>query len=351
MNKYAKEIQALAEVFFNATAQAKDVSKAATQYKHLLRELARLNLNTSENQDPVLSSNGLAVSLQTAADCIDDYWRTQKFIYGIHEAIAAKISQGKKHLNILYAGTGPFAALLIPNMLKFSHEDIQFTLMEINPVTAEVLKGVLAKLDLMHSGVKIVCADASKYELQEVYDLMISETMQAALAREQQVSVYLNLMRQAHEETVFIPEKIDISLGIRATGLPNYEISPENCQPVERVFEVSKKGMFDYLQEIGIPSVFPKSSVRIETSKMKHSDLLLLLTHIQVYQEVVLEPMDSELTRTLILDNIADKTDAELQVDVQYIIDQEPRFEFAVIRSKAQGAVPICTPNDYIRCQ
>ena len=68
--------------------------------------------------------------------------------------------------------------------------------------------------------IKLLNEDATKYQITEdTPDIIISETMQNALPKEQQVSIFLNLMRQVKFDSIFIPEKIELFIGLKKAGI------------------------------------------------------------------------------------------------------------------------------------
>ncbi len=86
-------------------------------YTHFLVE--------EDNQGDISLKNGIALSIKNAADCIKDYKRTACFLRGIHKAIIECIKRfPNTELNILYAGCGPYAPLLLPLLSLFKPEDI-----------------------------------------------------------------------------------------------------------------------------------------------------------------------------------------------------------------------------------
>jgi len=71
------------------------------------------------DEDATITQKGKAVSMTTAAQCAEEYMRTQVFLRGVHQAIQDQLSQHKS-IHILYAGTGPFGLLVLPLLHAFS---------------------------------------------------------------------------------------------------------------------------------------------------------------------------------------------------------------------------------------
>lgn len=332
MNQLAKDLLAITAPFISNETDQKLLADASLKYRNLLIKEAEIESGNPANEKHIQGINGKAVSLNTAVDCLDDHNRTKTFILGTFYAIQSLLKKGRKNINILYAGTGPFAAILLPSILRFQEENIHYTLLDINATTLAGLRLLLGKLGLKTGQIETVRADATTYKIEsnKEYDIIISETMQAALAREQQVSVFLNLIQQSREDVVFIPEKIEVSLGIRSIGLGNYELTKDNCTLLEPVFEVSKEAMNVKYIKSDLPNEFPKTISTIEKTAMTNKDLLLLITKIKVFEDQVLDIQESGLTMPLIIDNISVKNEQDLCVEVQYTISEEPKFEFEI---------------------
>lgn len=332
MNPIVSDLLDITSPFIQDETDDNYLSSTSLRYRDYLLKQVALDRESTINQEEIYNSNGKAVSINTAVDCLDDHNRTRQFILGTYKAIQSLLKQGKKNIRILYAGTGPFAAILLPSMIRLQQDNLHYTLMDINPATLEKLTCLLKKMDLDTAAVNIVEADASQYVFtnKEHYDIIISETMQAALAREQQLSVFLNLMRQSTEEVIFIPEKIEVFLGVRTVGLDHYQLTQENCTVLEKVFEVSKEALASHIKGDTRELSFSKTNNEIRKADLRDKDLLLLITKIKVFKDQVLDIHESGLTRPLIIENISHKHDQNIAVEVSYTIDEEPRFELQI---------------------
>jgi hypothetical protein len=326
MNALAQQILETTTPFFEEKESEELLTKTTLQYKELLQKQANINRESAKNQEHFYRSNGMAISMNIAVECLNDPFRTKRFVLGTYQAIQDLLKKGKRNLRVLYAGTGPFASILLPTLLKLQEEDVHFTLMDINEDTIQHLKSLLKKLELNPDKIDVLIADATAYKIDPnaPFDIILSETMQSALAREQQVSVYLNLMRQSPEKTLFIPEKIEVFLCLRKTGLENNKITEENCEEVAQIFEVSKQLLND-TEESGKP---PEKISHIPKSALDEKDLMFLSTKIQIFGNQALNNLGTSLTQPLILDNLSHRTEEDLSVATQYKIDQDPRFEF-----------------------
>ncbi|RXK80821.1 SAM-dependent methyltransferase [Filimonas effusa] len=161
----------------------------------------------------IKTAHGNAIGTFWAARCSREVLRTQRFSRALYNSVSEALKQHQKTIHVLYAGTGPFATLALPVMMMFKPEEVQFTFLEINSESIEIVKQVIDLLDL-HNYIKdIHQCDASVWEVPSPdIDIVISETMYTALKTEPQVAIMLNLAKQLPEDTIFLPEEITVSL-------------------------------------------------------------------------------------------------------------------------------------------
>jgi tRNA G37 N-methylase Trm5 len=107
--------------------------------------------------------NGKAIGLRWAASCVDDMMRTKKFIKELMEDVQNRIAQKPAPIHILYAGTGPFAILILPVLACYSPAEIQVTLMEINKESFEGVKKCFNQLQLETYVKEYIHEDATTY--------------------------------------------------------------------------------------------------------------------------------------------------------------------------------------------
>lgn len=170
-------------------------------------------LNEENARTHIKTAYGNAIGSFWAARCSREVLRTQRFSRALYTAVSEQLKQRRKPVQVLYAGTGPFAALALPVIMLLKPEDVQFTFLEINPESIDVVKQVIDTLDL-HAYVKAIHqCDASTWEVaSREIDIVISETMYMALKAEPQVAIMLNLASQLPKETLFLPEEITVWL-------------------------------------------------------------------------------------------------------------------------------------------
>ena len=328
-----KEIIRITSEYFNDHLDYQKLSIASKEYKKLLNGICGQNMDVENGRNDIDLDNGKALGTFCAALCIDDMIRTRQFIRGINKAIQEKINK-QKPLHILYAGTGPFATLILPFILRYPKEDIKYTLLEINPLSFEILQDVILKLGLKDYNIKLVKEDATKYHIdsENKPDILISETMQNALAKEQQVPIFLNLMNQVNYDSVFIPQKIELSIGLKKEGVPLEENHAKPYEKVRKIFDVSKEEMLPLStakKNTNGEVLFDKKETIIEGKKLKGFSQLVLMTEIQIYEDEKIGIDESGLTTPITMKDISDLKDS-LSIHTQYKISSHPELEYKV---------------------
>lgn len=81
----------------------------------------------------LIAENGTAIGPFWAAMYLEDMMRTRQLIRGITRALDEKLKK-QSSIEVIYAGTGPFANLLLPIFQEYKTHQIRYTLMEINPM-------------------------------------------------------------------------------------------------------------------------------------------------------------------------------------------------------------------------
>jgi hypothetical protein len=161
--------------------------------------------------------SGLALSPALAANCTNDARRTAVFLRGLHAAIrAARRRFPGERLEVVYAGTGPFAPLAIPLMSFLSPDDLQFTLIDIHEHSMAKLRSLLDSLGFTSFVRDFLVMDATDYQHPRGTPLhiVLTETMQRALSCEPQVAILRRLAPQLTRGGFFLPQEVRVDLNI-----------------------------------------------------------------------------------------------------------------------------------------
>jgi hypothetical protein len=264
-----------------------------------LAELSAVHISTP---------GGLALSPVDAAECVLDYWRTVTFIRGVAAALATARTRFHGKVHVLYAGTGPFAPLVLPLLLVQRFPDFEFTFIDIHEDSCRAVLSLLDWLDLAAPGCRVVHADASVYQPSIPAHVVIVEAMNQALSREPQVAIVCKLARHLVSRGILIPECIRVSLAV----VDDYGREVESA-PAVLLLELDRAA-----------AVPPPTLVMLPT--LRSGQALALVTQVRVFGEISLENNDSAITLPRHLPEL--RMLAGGRVSVRYGTEPLPRFIF-----------------------
>jgi len=297
-------------------------------------------LAPSEDDEPFEeeSENGTRVNPYMAAYCFLDYLRSYKFTYGIKKLIDEKLVQGfQEPLNILYAGTGPYASLVLPLTTVFSADQIQITLLDIHQSSLDAVSKLVSAFGLASYFKGYIKADATLFvpENDTHYDIIISETMDKALRKEPQVAIFKHLQQFLKPEGSFIPEEIRVDLYQSKWAEeknPAFEYFLDTKtrthnagvrEKVENLIGVNKHSVTKFErtnpgQRVFLKTIDPKNFKAEYTA-------LLLITEVQIYNDVVLLEDESILTEKDYLSPLSNEI-LQSGLSFYYKMDNDPRI-------------------------
>ncbi|MBO9584288.1 MAG: hypothetical protein J7574_09025 [Flavobacterium sp.] len=259
----------------------------------------------SDNE--VIVKGGVALSSSSAADCVDDYLRTTNFIKGVFKALnSLDVLFPERNINILYAGCGPYATLILPLLPLFNKERIKAVLIDINKTSIESVQQIISIIGLESYNLRLIEADATTYIIPKDFevDLAVSETMHYALTREPQVAISRNIIKQLPQHGIFIPQEIKIdlvytffdyepSLKVDINGIKGYK----NMQPyiynvfVDRLLTINKEHFVGDNLVSKIETDY--YSLPIEFSNFPD---ICLFTEIKIFEDIELKTAESYIT-------------------------------------------------------
>jgi predicted RNA methylase len=262
----------LADVLLDATVSPGDLRAAGGAMAEALHRMAGVELDS----DTTMLQSGKALSPRAAALCLKDPLRTAVFLRGVNEAL-----RQREDAEVVYAGTGPFAPLVLPLMARYPRA--RFTLIDIHAQSVESVRRVTAHFGLSNS--RIVLADATTYQHGRPIDVVIVETMQVALAKEPQLAIAHNLIPQLAPAGVLIPRRISVDAVLvdlaAETGRAMGEPLPSGTRiPLGTVIELSRE------------TTRLESTIKVP----EHHHVLAFFTRVEVFGDHVLDEYDSSLT-------------------------------------------------------
>jgi len=321
-------LDALGRIGDTLTSQSTDyyhIGQAIREYHDLLLALSGIELETQDLKVDIHSKTGKAIGTSWAARCVDDISRTKQFVRGLAAAITELKAQKEGPIHLLYAGTGPYATLLLPLLNRYTPEQLQLTLLEINPASYESVKRVFDQLGYTQFIKSMACTDVTQYQIPagEEIDLLLSETMQHALKAEQQVPIFMNLIPQLAEGALIIPESIDLALGIPVSE-SNNELGMPTYRAVASVFQLNKATVAEWGT---LPNAtFPKTVVALPNRAFKQ---LAILTDIKVFKDIYNRINESGLTSPAILCDRARVPASATTMSFQYTVNDYPQLEYS----------------------
>lgn len=233
------ELRALAQALVNPARQREDLMLEVAALRHLLERRSPLELGPQADlgANETRTAAGLAISPVKAALCVREPLRTITFIRGLADAITQARRPGRP-VRVLYAGCGPLATLALPLMALLDASEAQFTLVDIHAQSLDCARQLVEGLGLAPcvAGYQLADASALRLDPQALPDVIVSETMNAALRSEPQVAIARNLATQA-PAALMVPESVTVDACLLRLGKelpPPLEAPDALPQPAQR---------------------------------------------------------------------------------------------------------------------
>lgn len=283
------------------SAEIKAALQLADHYEDLLKTYA--NAKEYADTEETFLEGGVALASQYAIDCLRDPLRTTRFIAGTYQAVRDQLeisTDGK--VNLLYAGCGPAAPLVLPFLHRFKPEELRVILMDITPTSINVIKELVAELNLTSYIEDYILTDAITYThpKEKPLNVIVSETMDKGLTREPQVRVMQNLAPQLAPNGIFVPEVIDLYGEFTFYGEEPYFDLGKDLNELPAVYDTyNRQKLFSIDKNITNEEAFKFTSSAIQVP----ADLSLtpdaaVFAEIQVYKERILPKAKSLLSNS-----------------------------------------------------
>lgn len=345
-------IASISHVILDETSSPEALKDALFAFVQLCSDITGILPDPSFDAwaEDTLLNNGVAINPNAAAHCAIDYQRSAVFIRGIYAAIEALKSRFPKiPLEILYAGCGPFATLLLPILSKFSVGEINLNLLDIHQRSIDSVELLLTHLGLDAYTVRTFKDDACCYKHDQKLHLVVAETMQKSLEQEPQFAVTANLAPQLCPGGIFIPQRIEVALCLADL---EYEKEQFNQSP-QADPSVSD---FDKLRHpIATVCTLTPENATVQIGKARHSPHTgvlelqpttvtippaadtgrldaALFTRVTVFESYRLADYESEITLPLKCHELATLT-AGARYRISYQLGSYPRFNFEYLDS------------------
>src|SRR4028119_129739 len=209
-------IERLSAILLDHTAEARVVNGACAELYDLFIHAATATADAVRGTAPSRRlTAGLALSPDLAAQCLLDGPRTAAFVRGSLRAIQeAERRFAPSIIEVLYAGTGPFAPLAFLLMPFLDPAKVRFTLLDVNEASARSVAALVGALGGSGFVREVVCGDATTYQHPMPLHVVISETMQRTLREEPFVAILRNFRPQLAAGGLVVPERVTIELAL-----------------------------------------------------------------------------------------------------------------------------------------
>lgn len=332
MKNYKDKLKQITEILLKQEDDYGEIKKATDILYDLFLKVSNLKEDDENSRKDYYLPKGKAIGTVWAAMCVKEFMRTKRFIRGMFLGI--KRAQEKfpnTKIHILYAGTGPFATLIVPLTTVFTSQEIECTLLEINPDSIENLRKIIKAFKIEEYINNIVQCDATEYKVDKDkhIHMVVTETMQRALKKEPQVAITLNLVPQMVESGILIPQNITVEAALldtkrdmeRMMGIEGAET--DYCYLLDKIFVLNKDTKAITKKE---EYFFPEIEVEISNNIEKRFKRLCLLTDIQVFGEEKLTYMQCSLNMPYKVMDIDWDKDTVKNLGFQYVISENPGF-------------------------
>lgn len=280
--------------------------------------------NWSAAFEETVADTGLALSPYYAALCLRDGQRTYAFAEGARRAIRkARDRHPDRPVQVLYAGTGPFAPLAVMQLPHFQSHEVRFTLIDIHDESDQASRQVFAALRAEDMVADRHVADATQWTPPNGrrYDVIISEVMQNALAKEPQLEMTRALAPFLAEGGVFVPEEIRLDLVVVDSSTLFGEVPAPLPPPIGHAMTLTADTALAFEVD---DDVIPLPAVTVPED-VTGEDPLVVLTKIRTFDDVVLDIGASGLTMPFILHGIP-KPQAGQTMTLGYQIGAHPKL-------------------------
>jgi hypothetical protein len=321
MTRKAEKLRLLSQIILTEKNPAK-LRAACLELYDLFSEITGFDDsdNSSEIQNGTLLPTGKAISPINAARCLWDFKRTYEFLRAVRAAITElKNRFPREKIEILYAGCGPFAPLIVPLLDKLSPADINLTLLDYHAPSIAVVKRIFEKLNYDEFNAVFIQTDAACYKHPREIQLVICETMQSTLAKETQTAITLNLAPQLCERGIFLPEKVSVEVCM--VNLPKESGERERIN-LGRIFELeAEKIRQNPLLD------FPRTALKIPAQAKGRNLCFMILTKVLIFDSFRLDDYDSAITYPKRLSPKPDIEASEI-LEFFYNFGEKPHFEY-----------------------
>lgn len=285
---------------------------------------------TLDSESTALAS-GKALSAIDAARCVLDFQRTTVLVRAVDAAIKRQLLRHPV-VQLLYAGCGPFAPLLLPLLARFPAQRLRVQLLDIHPHSLANARSLCVAAGVADRLLPDLCADAAQVQLSSDFrpQVLIAELMQRALQHEPQLAVLANLFPQCAAEADLVPQRIRVSAAL-IDHAREFDPNANRLRiHVADLLTVSHQSLPSFIESLGEhSSALPCPDLQIPEDAPPGLSLVLR-TCVEASENDALHDYDSGLTYPLVLHSL-DNMRAGERIQCRYRLGANPGFELTRI--------------------
>lgn len=249
---------------------------------------------------PTQTAAGDALTPWHAAACMEDRTRTAAFIRGSIQAVESALENSThRPLHLIEAGCGPLGTLVLPLLAHFDSDQLVVSVIDLHEESLECMKTMFEHFGFVSRVRHMICGDATAVNIGTSADIILTETMNAALSQEPQVAISRALMQQ-HPNAVLIPQSIQVDCALLNIQLEATQFPPQVCDRINlgTVFELNRTSAVDLEENEGL---LPAARIRIP-DHVEPGLSPWLTTTVQIFNESKFADYETQISHPIPLD-------------------------------------------------
>jgi hypothetical protein len=338
------EVRKHTETLLDTSSAMDDLLGALAGLQSVFAEVTGIDSNAPSPRslsEGIGLPTGLALAPIDSARCLFDTHRTTKYLRAVYAAIRERRAERGEPVHVVYAGTGPYATLVVPLCAVLTPQDFRVTLIEVNPASAKALRALVSALGVADYTRNLLEADATTVQLARAADVVVAESLQKALTKEPQASIFSNLAPQLAEGGVMIPERtvIEAKMVDPPQEFGEEQVAPSwaalrSSEPRPRHHPLGTVYTLDAGEALRLAQtrerVVSAATLAVPDVELRGYQLMLF-TRMVLFGDIVLEHNESGLTRPHALLDGVPYFDPGDTLAFHYHRDAAPRWTFEVV--------------------
>lgn len=331
------------KIILNEESSFDDIKSSIDKLYESFSQITNISGKMERPEPGTTLTSGLVLSTRTSAGSILDYVKTTKFLRAINCAIDYQLRELKKEkVKIVYVASGPFASMILPLLPLFNSHQIAITIIDFNQASIDSVKSLISYYSFDDFFEELIAEDPMNYQNSEnnVYDLIIIDTLQKGLSVEPQVALTDHFSQFLAEDGKLIPKEIKISavladlhseLSFSQSRWSNFWLNVRrknafnNRIILKDIFILDKniREKYDTMNLSNDQIIMPEITVPDNIKRMRN---LILLTEITIYDKIILSEEDSTGLTGLYFDKDLLPSKTGMKLKFAYQLGSQPRI-------------------------